>query len=61
MIEEAASAIRKTGAAAALERCRMVADLINAQLEGVTSEQFADISSVSDLEAFLGRADAVLK
>jgi aspartate aminotransferase-like enzyme len=61
LIEEALSAIRKTGPAAALERCRMVADLIRAQLEAVNPEQFADTSSVSDLEAFLGRADAVLK
>src|SRR5262245_11608139 len=61
MIEEALSAIRKIGAAAVLERCRMVADLIDAQLEGVNSEQFANTSSVSDLEAFLGRAAAVLK
>src|SRR5262245_51301360 len=61
MIEEALSAIRTTGAAAVLERCRMVADLIDAQLEGVNSEQFANTSSVSDLEACLGRAAAVLK
>jgi hypothetical protein len=61
MIEEAPSTIRKTGAAAALERCRMAADLIRAQLEAVNPEQFADTSSVSDLEAFLGRAAAVLK
>jgi hypothetical protein len=61
MIEEALSAIRKTGAPAVLERCRMLADLIDAQLEGVNSEQFANTSSVSDLEAFLARAAAVLK
>src|SRR5262249_49733328 len=47
MIEEALSAIRKIGAAAVLERCRMVADLIDAQLEGVNSEQFANTSSGS--------------
>jgi hypothetical protein len=61
MTEEALSAIRKTGTAAALEKCRMVADLINAQIEGADSEHFVDTSSVADLQAFLERAAAVLK
>ena len=39
----------------------MVADLINAQIEGADSEHFVDTSSVADLQAFLERAAAVLK
>ena len=54
MIEEALSAIRRTGTAAALEKCRRVVD---PQPEEVNSEHFADTSAVSDLRAFLGRVE----
>jgi hypothetical protein len=57
MTEEALYAIGKTGTAAALEKCRLLVDAINAELEN----DFADPSSVAELQAFLERAAAVLK
>jgi hypothetical protein len=58
MTEEALYAIGKTGTAAALEKCRVLVDVINAELE----KDFANnTSSVAELQAFLERAAAVLK
>jgi hypothetical protein len=61
MTEEALFDIRKAGTAAALENCLVLAEQINAQLERATSEHFVDTSWLSDLQAFLERAAAVLK
>jgi hypothetical protein len=60
MTKRAVSAIRKTGTAATLEKCRVLVNLINAHLVGATSERF-DASVVAELQAFLERAAAVLK
>jgi hypothetical protein len=57
MTEEALSAIGKTGTAAALEKCRVLINVINAEL----NKDFADTSSVAELQTFLERAAAVLK
>jgi hypothetical protein len=60
MTKSAVFAIRKTGTMAALEKCQVLANLINAHLMEVTSERF-DASAVAELQAFLERAAAVLK
>ena len=60
MTKSAVSAIRKTGTAAALEKCQVLANLVNAHLAEATSERF-DASAVAELQAFLERAAAVLK
>jgi hypothetical protein len=57
MTEEALYAIGKTGTVAALEKCLVLVDAINAELK----KDFADTSSVGELQAFLERAAAVLK
>ena len=59
MTEQALSAIRRTGPAAALDRCRVLADRINTILSERETEQLAD--TVSELQAYLERAAAVLK
>ena len=59
MTEQALSAIRRTGPAAALDRCRMLADRINTVLSERETEELAD--TVADLQAYLERAAAVLK
>jgi hypothetical protein len=59
MTEQALSAIRRTGPAAALDRCRVLADRINAMLSERETEQLAD--TVAELQAYLERAAAVLK
>jgi len=47
--------------AAALGKCRMLVNSINAHLVGATSERFVDALAVAELQAFLERAAAVLK
>jgi hypothetical protein len=59
MTEQAISAIRRTGPAVALDRCRVLVDRINALLSERATEQSAD--SVVELQAYLERAAAVLK
>jgi hypothetical protein len=59
MTELAISAIRRTGPAAALDRCRVLADRINTILSERETEQLAD--TVSELQAYMERAAAVLK
>jgi hypothetical protein len=59
MTEQAISAIRRTGPAAALDRCRVLADRINTMLSERETEELAD--TVADLQAYLERAAAVLK
>jgi hypothetical protein len=61
MTERALSAIRKTGTAPALEKCRVLVNLINAHLVEATSERFVDASAAAELQAFLEPAAAVLK
>jgi hypothetical protein len=61
MTKKAVSAIKKTGTVAALEKCRVLVNLINAHLVEATSERFVDASAVAELQAFLERAAAVLK
>ena len=61
MTEEAHSAIRQTGTAAALEKCRVLADQINAELSEREPQHFVDTSTVAELQVFLERAAAVLK
>jgi hypothetical protein len=58
MTEKALAAIRQTGPAAALEKCRALADQINAELlQREKIEPFA----VAELQAYLTRANAVTK
>jgi hypothetical protein len=59
MTAKALSAIRQTGTAAALEKCRGLADQINAKLSEIESKHFVD--TVMELQAYLERAAAVLK
>jgi hypothetical protein len=59
MTEQAISAIRRTGPAAALDRCRVLADRIDTMLSERETEQLAD--TVAELQAYLERAAAVLK
>jgi hypothetical protein len=59
--EEALSAIRQTAPAAALAKCRVLADQINTELSESEPEQFVDTLMVAQLQAFLERAAAVLK
>ena len=47
--------------AAALGKCRMLVNSINAHLVGATSGRFVDALAVAELQAFLERAAAVLK
>jgi hypothetical protein len=61
MTKRAVSAIRKTGTAAAIEKCRKSSNLINAHLVKATSERFVDASANGGGSAFLERAAAVLK
>jgi hypothetical protein len=59
MTEQALSAIRRTGPAAALDRCRVLADRINTVLLERETEELTD--TVAELQAYLERAAAVLK
>jgi uncharacterized protein YhaN len=61
MTEKARTAIRRTGPAAALERCSRLADQIEAELSHRQLKDLIDPSAVADLQAFLERATAVLK
>jgi hypothetical protein len=61
MTEEALSAIRQTGTAAALEKCRGLADQINAELLQRQLENLIEPSEVAELQAYLALAAAVLK
>jgi hypothetical protein len=61
MTEKALSAIRRTGPAAALERCSRLADQIEAELSQRQLKGVIEPSAVEDLQAFLERAAAVLK
>jgi hypothetical protein len=61
MTEEALSAIRQTGTAAALEKCRGLADQINAELLQRQLENLIEPSEVAELQTYLARAAAVLK
>jgi hypothetical protein len=58
-IEEAQSAIQKTGTAAALERCRLLLARINAALSGTQPAHFVNTSPV--VQGALERAYVVLK
>jgi hypothetical protein len=58
MTERALAAIRQAGAAAALEKCRALADLINAEL---LQREKIEPRAVADLQAYLARANAVIK
>jgi hypothetical protein len=58
-IEEAQSAIQKTGIAAALERCRLLLARINAALSGTQPAHFVNTSPV--VQGALERAYVVLK
>jgi hypothetical protein len=59
MTEQALAAIRRTGPVAALEKCRGLADQINAEL--LQLEYLIKPSEVAELQAYLARAAAVLK
>jgi hypothetical protein len=59
MTEQALVAIRRAGPVAALDKCRALADQINAMLLESESERLAD--TVMELQAYLERAAAVLK
>jgi hypothetical protein len=59
MTEQALSAIRRTGPAAALERCRVLADRIDTMLSENDPKRLAD--TIVELQAYLERAAAVLK
>jgi hypothetical protein len=61
MTEKALVAIRRTGPAAALERCSRLADQIEAKLAQRRLKDLIDPSAVADLQVFLERAAAVLK
>jgi predicted transcriptional regulator of viral defense system len=61
MTEKALTAIRRTGPAAALERCSRLADQIEAELSHRQLKDVIEPSEVEDLQAFLERAAAVLK
>jgi hypothetical protein len=61
MTEKALTAIRRTGPAAALERCSRLADQIEAELSKSHLECLIEPSEVEGLQAFLERAAAVLK
>jgi hypothetical protein len=61
MTEKALNAIRRTGPAAALERCSRLADQIEAELSQRQLKDLIEPSAVADLQAFLERATAVLK
>jgi predicted transcriptional regulator of viral defense system len=61
MTEKVLAAIRRTGSAAALERCSRLADQIDAGLSQRKLEDLIEPSAVADLQAFLERAAAVLK
>jgi hypothetical protein len=58
-IEEAQSAIQKTGIAAALDRCRLLLARINAALSGTQPAHFVNTSPV--VQGALERAYVVLK
>jgi hypothetical protein len=58
MTQKALAAIRQTGPAAALEKCRALADQINAEL--VQREKIEPFA-VAELQAYLTRANAVIK
>jgi hypothetical protein len=58
MTERALAAIRKGGPAAALEKCRTLADQITAEL---LKREKLDPFAASDLQAYLTRANAVMK
>ena len=61
MTETALIAIRRTGPAAALERCSKLADQIEVELSRRQLEGVIEPSELEDLQAFLERAAAVLK
>jgi hypothetical protein len=61
MTEKALAVIQKTGTAAALEKCRVLADKISAELSGKRPEHFVNTSSPEELLGSLERAAAVLK
>jgi predicted transcriptional regulator of viral defense system len=61
MTEKVLTDIRRTGPAAALERCSRLADQIEAELSQRQLKDLIDPSAVADLQAFLERATAVLK
>ena len=61
MTEKALTAIRRTGPAAALERCSRLADQIEAELSQRQLKGVIEPFEVEDLQAFLERAAAVLK
>jgi hypothetical protein len=61
MTEQALAAIRRTGPGAALEKCRGLADQINAELLQRQLEYLTEPSEVAELHAYLARAAAVLK
>jgi hypothetical protein len=59
--EKALTAIRRTGPAAALERCSRLVDQIEAELSKRLLKGVIEPSELEDLQAFLERAAAVLK
>ena len=59
-VEEAPSAIQKTGTVTALEECRLLLARINDALSGTQPEQFVN-SSPSIVQGTLEHAAAVLK
>jgi hypothetical protein len=61
MTEKALTVIRRTGPAAALERCSRLADQIEAELSHRQLKGVIEPFEVEDLQAFLERAAAVLK
>jgi hypothetical protein len=58
MTQKALAAIQQTGPAAALEKCLALADQINAELSHRENE---DPFAVAKLQAYLARANAVIK
>ena len=58
MTERALAAIRRAGPAAALEKCRVLADQINAEL--LQRAQIEPLA-LEHLQAYLARANAVVK
>jgi hypothetical protein len=47
MTKSAVSVVRKTGTAAALEKCQRLANLVNAHLVEATCERFVNASAVA--------------
>ena len=61
MTERALSEIRQTGSAAALTKCRGLANQIETKLLQSQPKDFLEPSSVEEVLAYLQRAAAVLK